>query len=327
MNTSLTVADVIAQLANLGKTRAQLLPILNEVVEWYINSGKWRGSVIEVDFDSAAGYISLPWEVSGILCSTYDRVPVLAYSQYHSYIINGPGEFDEAKKWGGRLEDMGDGWATQGNIESASTLRIKTHEDDDDKIIRIYGTLDGRVVYDEDGIEGISYTCQAPFIDTTEQFDAVTGIEASPDPTVLMVRPWTLHVNDGDDTRIGQYYPGENRPMYRRYKTGQVDDKRIRVLCQRRFRLLRNDADWVPIGNINALRSGVWAKDFENASDIANRDNAFNQGLQALNSEAKSSRGGTIPDSSFVNWTNMGGCGGAYGGWGVYGGGTGMVTM
>lgn len=306
MNTRLTVADARANLWTLADSNdvnsAKFLRMLNEICERYILSGKWKGCVVNVDFNSANGFISLPYEYYSVLCTTYNSAPVLTYSQFHTYQENGPGELSEAKAWPGILIDLGDGFATQADITTAGTLRVKTQAADDGKTIRLFGLdADSKVIFSADGTEGEAVTCAAPFVDTTKTFSKVVGIQACPDPTITMQKSWTLHVNDGSDTQVGSYYPGENRPMYRRYQTGQAE-KAIRVCCQRRFILMRNESDWVIPGNLSALRAGFWALNFLDGSDLQQADAAWQQGLTWLNNEAKASRGGSIPATNFMNW-------------------------
>lgn len=320
MNSRLTCADARANLWTLADSNdinsPKFLRMLNEVCEKYIYSGKWKGTVVNVDFDSALGYISLPYEYYSVLCTTYDKCPVMTFSQFHTYQENGPGEIDEAKLWPGILIDLGDGWATQGNITTAATLRVQTNVIDNAKTIRISGLdANGAIIYGADGVEGELVTCTAPFVNTTHVFSKVTGIQATQDPAIVMTHAWTLWVNDGGPTQIGSYYPGENRPMYRRYQTGQAD-KAVRICCQRRFILMRNESDWVIPGNLSALRAGMWALNFIDGSDQPSADAAFNNGITWLNNEAKASRGGSAITTNFINWGMTAG----YSGNGIYGG-------
>jgi len=316
MNTRLTVADVRAALA--PDFPDFNLSTLNEVREKFYNSGKWKGLVLEVDFPSSDGYITLPYEFESVLCTTYDRVPVMTYTQFHTYQINGPGELDRALRWPGFLVDLGDGYATQIDIKTAGTLRVVTDAADNGKFIRINGlNQNGQPVFSPDGTIGEVVTCTAPYVTTTNQFSAVTGIQASPDPLIVMQKGWTLYSN-GDSAIIGTYYPGESRPLYRRYQTSQAE-KKIRLLCQRRFIPVRNESDWVIPGNISALRAGYWAWQFQNGSDVAQAENSFATGLNLLNQEAKTLRGGATPGTAFVNWYAMGGCGYAGGNGGSIG--------
>jgi len=319
MNSRLTVSDVRAQLWTLADPNdinsAKFLRMLNEVCEKYILSGKWKGAVVNVDFDNAAGYISLPYEYYSVLCTTYNKCPVMTFSQFHTYQENGPGELDDARQWAGILIDLGDGFATQTDIETAGTLKIMTHVADDTKTIRIFGLdTNGSVIYSNDGTEGELVTCVAPSVNTTNTFSKVTGIQATPDPAVTMTRAWTLWVNNAPAVQIGSYYPGENRPMYRRYQTGQAE-KAIRVCCHRRFMLMRNESDWVIPGNLSALRSGFWSLNFMDGSDYASAQAAFADGLTWLNNEAKASRGGSAITTNFMNWGMTSGYGN--GSWGT----------
>lgn len=306
MNTRLSVADARANLWTLADSNdinsAKFLRMLNEVCEKYILSGKWKGAVVNVDFASADGYISLPYEYYSVLCLTYNKCPAMTFSQFHTYQENGPGELDDTKQWPGILVDLGDGFATQSDITTAGTLKIVTHVADDAKTIRIFGLdANGSVIYGNDGIEGELVTCTAPSVNTTNTFSKVTGIQATPDPAVTMTRAWTLWVNNAPAVQIGSYYPGENRPMYRRYQTG-VAEKAIRVCCHRRFMLMRNESDWVIPGNLAALRAGMWSLNFIDGSDYASAQASFADGLTWLNNEAKASRGGAAITTNFVNW-------------------------
>ena len=312
MNTRLTVADVQAALQpNFPDFN---ISTLNEVCERFFNSGKWKGLVVNVDFPSANGYITLPYEFESVLCLTYDRVPVQTYTQFHTYQINGPGDFDESQQWPGILIDLGDGFTTQIDIQNPSVLRVYTDAADNGKTILINGIdQNGNPVFAADGSLGESIVCAAPFVTTVNQYSVVTGIQATPDPTIVMQKSWNLFCT-GDNAIIGSYFPGESRPLYRRYQTCQAD-KKIRLLCQRRFIPVRNLSDWVIPGNMPAIRAGYWSWKFQDGSDTQQSEAAFNEGLKWLNNEAKTLRGGGVPGTAFVNWYAMGGCGyGAYGG-------------
>lgn len=318
MNTQLTVADVRAQLEpQFGST--SFLQILNEVCERYTKSGKWKGAVVETTFASADGFITLPYEFESVLAMTYNRAPSLVYTQFHTYTINGPGELQDSLTWPGILTDMGDGYPTQANITTTGVLKVMTDAADDGKTIRIYGLdQNGVEVYDSSGVPGITVTTAAPFVLTSKQFSKMTGIQACPDPTILMTKFWSLY--DAGNNLLSTYYPGESRPCYRRYQTGQAEEA-IRLICQRRFLRMRNESDWVIPGNIPAIRAGFWAWKFEDGSDIQKAEESWARGLNLLNQEAKYSRGGGIPSTSFINWGVMGGCYGT--GWNQ----PGLVTL
>jgi len=263
------------------------LQMMNEVQERYINSGKWKGTVVTVRFDSSPGFVTLPYNYSGVLAMTYDRYPVPVFTQFHQYVEEGPGKVNEALHWPGILIDLGDGFVTQANIPSAGVLRIYSSAADNGKIVRVYGNLNGDTVYDSDGNEGEQVTLAAPFVATTNQFTEMTGFVKVLTKARLYVRSW-----DGTTaTLVATYQPNETVPVYRRYQTG-VAEREIRMICQKRFIPTVAETDFVYPGNISALRAGIQSRLFEDATDPDAADASFTRGLNFLNDESKSSRAG-----------------------------------
>ena len=72
--------------------------------------------------------------------------------------------------------------------------------------------------------------------------------------------------------------------------------------------LINFESDWVIPGNLPALRAGFWAWKFEDGSDSQKAEENWARCINLLNQEAKYSRGGGIPSTSFINWGVMGGC-------------------
>lgn len=312
MNTRLTVADCRTNLyseVDPGNINTDLfIPWLNEVSERYINNGKWKGAIVSTTFPSSAGFITLPPEFQGVLAMRYRRFPGSSiFSQFHPYMENGPGDFNEAQNFPGVLTDMGDGFPTRTDIPVGLTCRLRvtlSNVLDAAKTFRFYGLNgDSEEIYaDSTSVKGLSLTSAFPSADTpatTRQlFSRVTGIQA---PSNL-VGSWTLsYINGGAATEIGFYLPWETRPMYRRYQTGIIAESTddvipITVICQRRFVLLRDETDWVIPGNLTALRYGLKMRYYEERQDIDKAQAAFQAGLDFLNQEAKSSRAGVQPD-------------------------------
>lgn len=307
MNTRLTVADVRAQLWQLADPNdinsPKFLQMLNEVSEKLIYSGKWKGSTIQISFDSSSGFITLPAEHYSVMAMTYNRCPGRTFTQYHGYQENGPGNLKDTLHWPGILLEVGDGFVTQTDIPSGTsgTLRITlSNAADATKEFRLYGTdASNNVIYDlATGVEGVPVTGANPTVDTTQVFGNVTGIQA-PDG---LKGTWTLsYVVAGVPTQIGAYYPWETRPMYTRYQTG-VAEKTIRILCQRRFRLMKAETDWVIPGNLAALKEAFRSLNYLDGSDDEKAAACFNRALFWLNNEAKAFRAGASTPMNFDLW-------------------------
>lgn len=291
MNSRLTLAQVraiLSPMVNADDPNDPLfLSMTNEVLERYLNSGKWKGSVITLRIASSTGVITLPFNYAAVLAMTYNKVPFPTFTEFHQYVEEGPGKVDETLHWPGILLDLGDGFCTQTDPTTASFIRVYSSALDNGDTVRVYGKLNGVIVYDADGNEGEEVTLAAPFVATTNQFDEITGFTKPLTTARVYLKGW-----DGStETLLATYQPNETVPVYRRYQTG-VCEREIRIICQRRFIPVVAETDILPIGNISALRAGIQARLFEDASDFDAADASFTRGLNFLNDEAKAFRGG-----------------------------------
>lgn len=311
-NTRLTVAKVRAALAPLvtpDELDSQLfLDVLNEVCERYINNAKWKGTLMEITFNGAAGFVTLPFNYAAALAGTFIRCPFPIFTQYHTYVENGPGNIEQAFKWAGILLDMGDGFVTEVDIPEGNggVLRLHSIASDDSTTVRVYGRdLDDNIIYDSDGNEGEEVTLTAPSVVTTNNYSKVTGfVKPHTKGPVRMgvVQPTTVELT------LAVYQPIETVPCYHRYQTGQVQEEQnvengVRLLCNRRFIPMEAETDFVIPGNLAALRNGVQAWLSENATDYPAADAAWNRGIDFLNDEAKTFRGGGRPTINVENWS------------------------
>lgn len=292
---------------------AYFLTVLNEVVERYINNAKWKGNLLEITFNGANGFVTLPYNFAAAVAGTFLRCPFPMFTQYHTYVMNGPGNIEEAFKWNGILIDMGDGFVTEVDIPEgdAGVIRVHSIAGDDDAVVRIYGLdEDGAVIYDTDGYEGEAVTLAAPSVVTTHSFSKVTGFVKP--HTKGFVRIGVVPPSTTELT-LANYQPIETVPCYHRYQTGQVQEEEninngIRLLCTRRFIPLQAETDLVEPGNLAALRNGVQAWLAENATDYPAADVGWQRGIDYLNDEAKTFRGGgrpTINVEAFGPWGAM----------------------
>lgn len=291
MDTRLTLGDVrqiLGPLIDPENINNPLVDqIINEVCERYINSGKWKGSIVTLRIDSSPGFITMPYNYAAALAMTYDKYPSPIFTQFHQFVEEGPGKMDETLNWPGILIDLGDGFCTQTDIPAAGVVRVYSSALDDGDTVRIYGNLNGVTVYDANGNEGEAVTLAAPFTPTTNQFTEITGLTKPRTTSRVYLKSW-----DGTtETLLATYQPNETRPMYRRYQTG-VAEKEIRIIAHRRFIPASAETDWVSPGNISALRAGVQSRLYEEATDNDAADASFTRGLNFLNDEAKTYRGG-----------------------------------
>lgn len=292
MNTKLTKADVNSAIGALFPT-AQFDSLLNRASERLIYSGKWKASIMAVTFNSSTGYITLAPEHLGILASTWFRVPVPVYTQFHQYVSSGPGAMRDTDRFDGILNDMGDGFVSQTDIVEAGGLRVYSSGSDDGSVVRVFGISQetGEPIYDNQGNEGEELTLAAPYVQTINHYSSITGFSKLKTKGALQVK---VVPSNGDAVyQIASYQPFETNISYRRYKTGTTDEA-IRLLVQRRFIPYSADTNFVYPGSIGALQFAMKAVMNEDTNSEASQN--WVKAYEVLNQEAKSSRAGARPD-------------------------------
>lgn len=301
------------------------VPKLNRVLERLNNMGLWKGILNQSFYlgDVTLGYITL---------SRYDEAVVgvasccgtgSVFSQFYDYSPNGYGFLDESKRgYGNLLVDQGNGFVTQRNITGIATLRVKLEDPADaNKVIRFFGSLNGREIYSASGIRGFDFTTISPSGDTSQTMDEIRGIQAP-----FMQGYWTLwQVIDGVESQIGVYAPGEKIPNYRRYKTGILNENtRYRLLCRRRFVPVVAPSDWVIPGCTAAIQFGLQALTQEDAGRSEDADVLWARATRELDNDLAALRGSAqttikvVGDGDAALWGGWGGVGNGYG---YYGGG------
>ncbi len=294
----LTVQDVRLSLESITGGE-QFLSFLNQSMERLINSGKYKGIKVKTRFASSTGFITLPPNYLSVLGMTYRSCPVPVFGEWHEYVESGPGIIDDAECWGGILQDMGDGFCSQLDIDpdSQGVLRIYSASADDGKLVRIFGKdVNGDAIFDATGVEGEEVTLAFPYVATTNTYSVFNGFQKPRTKSNVRVK-----VNGVTEYQIASYLPSETRPRYRRYKTGTTEEA-IEVLCQRRYFPVSAETDWVTPGNLGAHKNMIIAlkNESENQGDLYLQFKAT--ALSLLDDEARASRGGARVDNPNQPW-------------------------
>lgn len=290
-STQITVADAEEQLGSFTPAGMTFLQVLNQATSRLVTSGKWPGIFVSVAFPAASGFITLPPRYLSVLAGTFDRFPVLAFSQWFDYQEIGICDPNDALQWGGRLQDLGDGFVTQAAMPLPGAIRIYSTGSDNGKTVRLFGTRTetGLPVVDNAGNEGEAIVLNAPFVQSLYHYDDLTGFQK--EKTNGPVQAKVLPMNGDPEYQVAAYEPYETRPSYRRYAVG-AGEKTIRVLCQRRWLAAYAPTDFVWPPSMAALQHAIAGIGYErtgyNDSAIQEWDRAF----YWLNQLAKAERGG-----------------------------------
>jgi hypothetical protein len=290
----LIVADVRRQLESMATTPDLFLPELNQVVERYIDLLLDKAFYEEVDFGNGTttGFFTLPRQFDSCMGVVGNNFSVASYSEFHQYRELGVGYQVPTQMTMPGIMDMGDGWVTQGIITTPGVLRITVGPDDANKVVRLGGLDDNNLeIFNPSvpGAKGIGIVTVFPFVDTTVEFSSLLRVMTDN----IFEDYWTISVVNGSTvTQIAQYAPGEQRPNYRRYKTGMVDpNMTIRMLCRRRYVPLVHETDWVTPDHIGALKMGLQALNMEQGERQDLAANNWASGFTMLQNRMKSFRG------------------------------------
>lgn len=289
-DSSLTVEDCRQALQGIVAP-TEFVSMLNQASERLLNSGKFKGSLVNATFATPNGFITLPPNYMSVLSGKYTCVSMPIFSQWHAYMENGIGEATDVERWGGALRDIGGAFCTQADITSdTGKIRVFSAVGDDGLLVRIYGLdSNGEVIFDNNGEEGEAVTLANPNVDTLTTFSRITGFQKpkSKFPVRLSV------VGSQSTYQIASYLPSETRPRYRRYACGDAG-KAIQVLCQRKFFPVSANGDWVHPGNLAALKNELLALQFESENSPELYTLYHDRAVNFLNDEQRAFRGGMI---------------------------------
>lgn len=309
MQSTVTLGFARQQLAYLvPNSKQQFTDKVNQACERLLYSGKFNGSMISVAFNAISGYFTLPPQYLGVLAGTFDNWPVQTFSEWTRYMEVGWCTENEALSWGGRIQDEGDGYVTQVEIDPSGGVRIYSTGSDDGTPVRMYGVeLETEEdVTDENGVRGEELILAAPYVESQFHYSDITGFMKPLTNGPLQVK--VVPTNGDPVYQVAEYQSWETVPSYRRYRIGPAT-KTVRVLCQRRYIPATQETDILYPGSIGALKFMLKALALEDSGyDSPNESlNCENQAVRILNQEAKSLRAGGVVPIPLAVWGYNGG--------------------
>lgn len=297
MQTALTLNTVYNRYGFMFPSQARLIDAVQRTCERYMGSNLWEGTAETVDFGvSTDTRIVLPRYFISVLGYSRAKVPRPVFGQFHEYQEQGIGFIDPDTTYLDQAIDDGR-TCTQKQISGTCILRVKlTNINDGGKVVRFYGKDQDGFRITTNGEDGIPFTMGYTSADTSQQFSELGAISMQ----TSTVGRWTLwQVIDGVETQIGAYEPGEDVPNYRAYKVGIRDSTdndfdTIRFYCRRGYVEPRVLTDLVYPGNLNAIRYGLRAVQFEDSSKDDLADRQWARGEKELSDEIAAMRGSEI---------------------------------
>lgn len=277
----LRLADVkepIARVLNMNATDARVRTYVNEAHARLVAKGKFVGTVQRYRFcASSQNCVTLPRQIETIEAWQLCTSPGVVRNQWYEFNGQGPGLLKETSNWFTTIVDRGTAATfdditgttkklqVQAAVNESAGLRILLQGyDENGNWIR---TLDGATWVDGEYVT-ISTTLQT----TTNYFTVLTG--AVKPATNGSVRIFEYNVTTSAIVKtLAIYENDELVPIYRRYMipglenmSGCGDDdadcsenKQVTLMVKLRHIDVVNDADYLLLGNIGAMKLMVQA--------------------------------------------------------------------
>jgi hypothetical protein len=302
MISRITVADareaLYSYICGEDKNSSRFLEYLNQARERILNSGKWKGTILNVLFEQLDGYISLPREGEALLGLHVNNFIFPVEGKWYEYNVGGPGKVpDSVTSMGGAI-DLGENYCTMEDIVDPVQLILEAiSADDAGQVIRLFGKDEnGDEIFDDEGQRGEEIELDTSPVTSTKTYSALTQVNKG--PTVGYVK---LFADEATDRLLANYAPSETNPLYRRYMLRTRDGVSITGRMKLRYFPLCSENEPVVPANIGALKMALLALTYEDSNDLASSEAYWGKCYQLLNDQMREHRGNvrTTPNLRF----------------------------
>ena len=285
--------------------QAELRNNINRFLERVMSEGKWTGTVVQALITAYEDvnenkFITLPRHLETCL-----RGGQLGYktravqSEWYQYLPQGRGIRKSDQAYFGPLEDMGEGFVTFRDIETASTLTLSSSETEcagsyiwirgnDNNGDKIFSTVDG------DRVEGIRLDLGGGTQTTTGiTFKDIYSVEKTPTTGIVTLAAGA--------TTLAKYEAGERSISYRRYRVDKSWDN-VQGVFKRRYVWAISDNDPLFPDSLEAIKLGLMALNAEDKSDVERSQYYMDRAILLLNAELKEYNAGQEGVMQIAPW-------------------------
>lgn len=286
-------ASRIPEVLNLAPDDSRLLKYLNEATERLLTKGKWWGTYVKARMCATDGCITFPRQVAAIEAASICGQPIPIHDLFFEFLENGfgiRGNSQTSEDSGGCGNACGMMEANyRGNFPAFDDIRgsdkqlrfVVDRASDACKPILVLGyddstppnwirTNQGGVIKDGE----VVCPTQSPGTNTVNSFSVLTDLQFSNN---MDGQTWLYEYDVAEQTQrlIGHYEYDETRPSYQRWyfpsirsSTDCATQSLVEVIAKLDFIPVKNDTDYLLIGNLPALKMMCMAvKKYEEASN------------------------------------------------------------
>ena len=271
--------------------QAELRNNINRVLERFFAEGKYVGTIQQATITAYEDandnkFITLPRHLETCLRGGKAGYKTSAVqSEWYQYLPQGRGIRKSDQSYYGPLQDIGEGFVTFRDIETASTLTLSSSETEcagsyiwirgkDNNGDKIFSTVDG------DRVEGIRLDLGDGTQTTSQTFKEIYSVEKTPTTGTI-----TLSATTGSVT-LAKYEAGERAISYRRYIVDKTWDA-VQGIFKRRHCWAISDNDPLYPDSLEAIKLGLMAINAEEKADVERGQYYMDRAILLLNAELK----------------------------------------
>lgn len=258
-------ASRIPEALNIAPTDPRFLSFLNTGTERLLHRGKYWNTYAKYTVSVSSQLLTLPPYIDTPEQIAVSRKPLPLRTTWFQFSENGWGTRDATAPNGSGIPEvlhLGQ-FPTIADIATAGTLTVKCDRATDvGKSVLILGydvnanwvrTLQGGIYTDGE----VVLLAQGAGTSTVTQFSQVTDIQA---PTNLDGQ-WWLYLGGTSGTLLGNYQYWDTTPNWKRYLIPFIDPvvTTVELMGKKAFVPVKNDADFLVIGNLAALKLACMA--------------------------------------------------------------------
>ncbi len=279
---------------------------INRVLERFFAEGKFVGTIQQATITAYEDandnkFITLPRHLETCLRGGKAGYKTTAVqSEWYQYLPQGRGIRKADQAYYGPLQDIGEGFVTFRDIETASTLTLTSSETEDagsyiwirgkdNNGNKIFSTVDG------ERVEGIRIDLGDGTHTTSQTFKEIYSVEKTPTTGTI-----TLSATTGSVT-LAKYEAGERAISYRRYIVDRNWDA-VQGIFKRRHCWAISDNDPLYPDSLEAIKLGLMAINAEEKADVERGQYYMDRAILLLNAELKEYNAGQEGVMQIAPW-------------------------
>jgi len=279
---------------------------INRVLERFFAEGKFVGTIQQATITAYEDandnkFITLPRHLETCLRGGKAGYKTSAVqSEWYQYLPQGRGIRKSDQPYYGPLQDIGEGYVTFRDIETASTLTLSSSETEcagsyiwirgkDNNGNKIFSDVDG------DRVEGIRLDLGASTSPqtTAQTFAEIYSVEKTPTTGIITLAAGAI--------TLAKYEAGERAISYRRYIVDKNWDA-VQGVFKRRHCWAISDNDPLYPDSLEAIKLGLMAINAEEKADVERGQYYMDRAILLLNAELKEYNSGQEGVMQIAPW-------------------------